>query len=358
MTGGPRAGLAAMLVVMILALAGGGVAQADSDAASGWEGTVRPGDWELYKAKFVTGEGRVIDDANGGISHSESQGYGLVLAFSASDRLAFEQIWTFTRTELLIRDDGLAAWRWDPNARPHVTDVNNATDGDILIAYGLALAGEAWGERRYLVAARRLAVAVAEHLVVDVAGMAVLLPGAVGFTESDHDGGPVVNPSYYVLEAIPLLQRLAPESGWDGIAASALPFLERARFGPALLPSEWVAVGGRTFVPVAMPAAVFSYNAIRVPLYLVRAGITAPAALDPYRIAWRNGVGIIDIATGQSLSALNDSGYRILPALLECLVDGAPLPEDLSTFAPTAYYPSTLHLLSLSLIARLRPECR
>ncbi len=35
-------------------------------------------------------------------------------------------IFAFVRTELLIRDDGLAAWRWDPKASPHVTDINNA----------------------------------------------------------------------------------------------------------------------------------------------------------------------------------------------------------------------------------------
>ena len=55
--------------------------------------------------------------------------------------VAFETIFTFTRVELLIRDDGLAAWRWDPAATPRVTDINNATDGDILIAYALGLAG-------------------------------------------------------------------------------------------------------------------------------------------------------------------------------------------------------------------------
>ncbi len=31
--------------------------------------------WRQYKERFVTSDGRVVDNANGGISHSEGQGY-------------------------------------------------------------------------------------------------------------------------------------------------------------------------------------------------------------------------------------------------------------------------------------------
>ncbi len=64
----------------------------------------------------------------------------MLLAYLAASPADFEQIWYFTRTELLLRDDGLAVWKWDPNVKPHVTDTNNASDGDMLIAYALALA--------------------------------------------------------------------------------------------------------------------------------------------------------------------------------------------------------------------------
>ena len=39
-----------------------------------------PGDWSLYKKNFVSPQGRVIDDGNGGVTHSEGQGYGLLMA--------------------------------------------------------------------------------------------------------------------------------------------------------------------------------------------------------------------------------------------------------------------------------------
>ena len=70
--------------------------------------------WQAYKAKFLDPGGRIIDDANGNISHSEGQGYGLLLAVLAGNAADFELIWSFTRTELLLRSDGLAAWKWNP----------------------------------------------------------------------------------------------------------------------------------------------------------------------------------------------------------------------------------------------------
>jgi endo-1,4-beta-D-glucanase Y len=48
--------------------------------AANFGDTIAPEDWAAYRDRFVMADGRVVDDANGGISHSESQGYGLLLA--------------------------------------------------------------------------------------------------------------------------------------------------------------------------------------------------------------------------------------------------------------------------------------
>jgi len=105
--------------------------------------------WQAYKTKFLDPGGRIIDDGNGNVSHSEGQGYGLLLSVLAGSPADFALIWAFTRTELLVRNDGLAAWKWSPGTKPHVTDFNNASDGDILIAYALGLAGQQWNRRDY-----------------------------------------------------------------------------------------------------------------------------------------------------------------------------------------------------------------
>ncbi|MEQ4600202.1 MAG: glycosyl hydrolase family 8, partial [Methylobacteriaceae bacterium] len=87
--------------------------------------------WRAYRSRFITEQGRIVDTANGLISHSEGQGYGMLLAVAAGDRPTFERIWGWTRANLMVRSDELLAWRWAPDHRPAVSDMNNATDGDI-----------------------------------------------------------------------------------------------------------------------------------------------------------------------------------------------------------------------------------
>jgi endoglucanase len=53
----------------------------------------------------VTEAGRVVDTAKGLISHSEGQGYGLLLAVAAGDRSTFDRIWGWTRANLAVRKD-------------------------------------------------------------------------------------------------------------------------------------------------------------------------------------------------------------------------------------------------------------
>ena len=326
-------------------------------AATDFDGTIAAADWSAYRDRFVMADGRVADDANGGISHSEGQGYGLLLAYSAGDRGAFERIFDFTRNQLLIRDDGLAAWKWDPDANPHIVDVNNASDGDILIAYALGLAGKAWGEPRYSEAAAKLATAIGTNLLAEANGRVVLKPGVRGFAPPDRpDGTIVVNPSYWVFEAFPVLKELAPDFAWDALASSGAEIVAAARFGDAGLPADWVTITAKGLEPAEGFPAVFGYNAIRIPLYLLRAGIGG-AFLDPF--ANRRSLGdpaVVELTSGKDADRLTDPGYRMIDALVACN-RGTPVPEDLLHFAPTAYYPSTLHLLGLSYLAARGGKC-
>ena len=318
-------------------------------------GPVSQVDWNAYRAKFVHENGRVIDDANGGISHSESQGYGLLLAYLAGDRAAFERIWTFTRVELLIRDDGLAAWRWDPKATPHVTDINNATDGDILIAYALGLAGTAWKVPGYVAAGRKIATAIGATVVKRHQDKWLLMPGATGFDRADRPDGPVVNLSYWVFEAFPVLARLAPQANWDDVSKQGLALIDSFVLQGKVVP-EWTSVQGKP-VPADRFEPVFGYNALRVPLYLLRAGLSEPQRLTSIHRAWAQGPGVVEIGGGRVKAPLNEPGYRVLQAAIACAVDGTRIPEELRRFEPTQYYPSTIHLLTLSLISGRYPQC-
>lgn len=64
-----------------------------------------------------------------------------------------------------------------------------------------------------------------------------------------------------------------------------------------------------------------------------------------------------DLRTGNPKDVLSDAGYKIIPALLACVATKAPIPEELRSFKPTLYYPSTLHLLALSFATQTREEC-
>lgn len=319
---------------------------------------IAPGEWQAYLDAFVGEDGRVVDIANGDISHSESQGYGLLLSVLAQDRAAFERIWSFTRTQLLIRDDGLAAWRWEPDATPHVTDINNATDGDILIAYALALAGNTWGDAASVEQATAIARTVGTSLLAQAQGLTVILPGTEGFSASAREDGPVVNPSYWVFEAFPVLADLTPDIAWMDVHADGLALLERL-MADGTPPADWVSLGGQTPEPAAGFPTEFGYNNVRVPLYLIRASLEEPALLERTGMIFDANFapGRIDVTTGERLETMGEPGYRIIGAARACILDGTPIPPELARFEPASYYGSTLHLLALSYLRQRQNGC-
>lgn len=315
--------------------------------------------WQAYKAKFLDPGGRIVDDANGGISHSEGQGYGLLLAYFADSPADFEQIWSFTRTELMIRDDGLAAWSWNPDKYPHVQDINNASDGDILIAYALALAGSGWQKIDYTREATRIAQALLKETVIVYQGRTLLLPGASGFSQTDRKDGPVVNPSYWIFEAFPVLGTLVPSDKWRDVVQTGVDLLQQMQFGTGKLPADWVSVRQRPRPADGFPPE-FGYNAVRIPLYLVRAGIKDPALLTRLKQGMSGPDGLVtlvDLSSDKVVTTLSDPGYQIISDLVSCVVGGGKLPATVKQFIPTLYYPSTLHLLGLAYAAEKHPEC-
>ena len=104
-------------------------------------------DWERFKQAYVESDGRVMDTGQGRISHSEGQGFTMLFAVHYGDRAAFDRVWQWTKRNLQVRDDALLAWKWEQGA---VTDRNNASDADILVAWALARAAEKWREPEHL----------------------------------------------------------------------------------------------------------------------------------------------------------------------------------------------------------------
>lgn len=323
-----------------------------------------PALWTAWKAKFLAPEGRVIDDANGGVSHSEGQGYGLLLAVAAGDREAFAAMWAWTRANLALRKDGLASWRWQPGPAPNVRDPNNATDGDILIAWALAEAADAWGEPAHAAAARRIARAVFAQTVIKTRFGATLLPGASGFGAADRKDGPVVNPSYWVFPAFARLEALTPDLDWRGLSANGDKILGEARFGPAGLPPEWLSLAGDTLRPADGFAPSFGYNAVRIPLYLAWSDGFRRERLAPFMARWTPPGGaasrpmaVVDLTSGHDLEPLVDRGYRAIAGVVACAMEGTRFPDDLRGPEVDHYYPTTLRALALIAVNQRHPTC-
>lgn len=320
-------------------------------------GTVKSDEWASYQQAFVS-DGRIVDMANGNISHSEGQGYGLLLSFLAEDRDSFAAIWAFTQSEMMVRDDGLVAWKWDPAADPHITDSNNASDGDILIAYALMLAGESWEQPDYVEAARSLANAVGKTSTMRWRGQEILLPGSFGFRRDDQEDGPVVNLSYWVFEAFPALAKIAPTTDWEAVAQTGRRLVNETRFGPLELPTDWLSLREAVAAPAAGFTPEFGYNSLRIPLYLLRGGTTQPALLRQFIVPLSGDTASTTLVeTGEAIEALREPGYRIIGAAIACVLDGQPIVPDLLTFSPQSYYGSTLHLLTLSYLRESAPQC-
>ncbi|WP_439595601.1 glycosyl hydrolase family 8 [Falsiroseomonas sp.] len=243
-------------------------------------------EWLAFTSRFLRPDGRVVDTANQGVSHSEGQGWALLCAEQALDREAFDSILGWTRRVLGRPHDALLSWRFRPDASGHggqVDDPNNATDGDLMFAWALLRAGRRWRSPEYTAQGVAVARDVLRLLVRQVGDEMVLLPGAAGFEQRDHV---VINPSYYAFPAIRALAQAVPDPIWLRLASDGLSLLRRARFGRWGLPADWVALprsGGRPSPAPGWPAR-FSYDAIRVPLYLAWAGLgREPAAVGAAR---------------------------------------------------------------------------
>ncbi len=116
--------------------------------------------WQDFKRRFVTEEGRVVDFMQHGISHSEGQGYVMLLAVRMNDRPLFEKVWNWTRRNLMVRGaDALFAWSWGRRVTGESTviDYNNASDGDLAICWALMSAARKWNRPDYAEQAARIA---------------------------------------------------------------------------------------------------------------------------------------------------------------------------------------------------------
>jgi len=245
--------------------------------------------WQAYKQSFLSQDGSIVDAVNGNIRHSEGQGMGMLLATANDDRESFDRIWLWTKQHLQVRKhDVLLAWRWQPDVEPHVSDYNNATDGDILVAWGLLRAYKRWGEESYLHAAKALLKDIRQHLIVYYQGRLLLLPGNQGFEKPE---GYIINLSYWVFPALAEFQRFEDkEMVWPSLIQSGLELIDESLFGVWKLPPDWLMVGKKLYPAPQFPQR-FGLDAVRIPLYLYWAGYNNHQGVQSATHFWQQFTG-------------------------------------------------------------------
>lgn len=309
--------------------------------------------WRDYATRFITEEGRVLDTGNNNFSHTEGQGWAMLFAVAFNDRPRFDALWGWTEDHLDVLDSGLLAWRYEPEQTPPVQDLNNASDGDLLIAWALQRAARKWRVPEYEQRSSRLREAIRRHLIRDYAGYAVLLPARRGF---EHDGHVVLNLSYWVMPALKDFALAEPDGPWQRLLLDGERLLRAARFGAHQLPPDWLTLteSGELRVAEQWPPR-FGFEAIRVPLYAVWAGRSEQAGLEAVSAYWREATderppAWVNLVDGETADYPLSRGGMAVRSLLLGMAGKMPRhirPED-------DYYSASL--LVLSWLAAFLPE--
>lgn len=325
--------------------------------------------WASWKAAYLSADGRVVDAMQQGASHSESQGYGLLLAALFGDTATFDMIFDWTEDNLAIRSDALLAWRWLPADNGGVPDLNNASDGDLFYCWALVMRGQREGNVVMLDRARAIASDLVAKCVVnspDNSGRSLLLPAAQGFSEN---GSVDINLSYYMPLAMREVARATDTPLLAKCAADGIEIMRMlASEGPM---PDWIGVGPYGLFVSEKQSDRNGYEAMRVALFLIwsdnadhpavaaqLAAYRAAATRERIKLAGGKSVTVFDRRSGAVLETSSHVGYGALPALMECIQTkgtGSTIPFYRTN--DQAYYPATLHLMALIVQITATPEC-
>ena len=152
-----------------------------------------------------------------------------------------------------------------------------------MIAWGLSLAADRWGDWNHRANAVRLTRTIERLLVREIDGVHYLLPGVDGF---EKDEGLIINPSYYIFPALQDLARMSTSPKLAKVAQDGEALIRSAKFGQYQLPADWLLVTreGVTLSPQHKP--LFGYEAVRVPLYLAWGNVLSDELKGPYQQFW------------------------------------------------------------------------
>lgn len=313
---------------------------------------------EAYKKflKFhITSDGKILDNSNKNISHTEGQGVALLFSAFANDKNNFDLILSFTKK--MRRPDGLYSWKYENNA---IGDVNNATDGDIYINWALLEAAEKFKNPAYRTQALDGIAAIRSNLIKTDTHGVILLPGVYGFTSPEKPT--IINLSYWVFPALKRFSAADTNPLWEKLIDNGKSIIDYSYFGKYKLPPDWLTLSNPV-KPTPDKGDNFGYDAIRVPLFTAWCYPKHPLVsrfVDYWEASNRNIPAFYNFKTekaapysgGQGFSAIVDFVVSRSGHLVESTTKSSALPTN-ATVTGASYYEDSLVLLSL--LARQAP---
>jgi len=230
-------------------------------------------DWDTYKSRFIQNDGRVIDRINKNITHSEAIGYTLYFAYKFKDNKTFDKVHNWYRNNLDKNQYGLVNWKWGENSYHQwgILSHNNATDGDLWIAYALLLMSQTRKDKQLRSEALSLIEAIKKHLVIPYGEKMFLLPGKEGFIQKENI---LLNLSYYRFDILEAFSKVDKNGPWKLLKKDGEWLLNQAVFTSLKLHADWISINKNLIIKPAKNK-MFGYDAIRIPLNILQSNLNS-----------------------------------------------------------------------------------
>jgi len=239
--------------------------------------------WSEYKTDFIAKDGRVIDRVNGAVTHSEGIGYAMYFAIRSNDLETFKRINNWYKNNLKKNEYGLVSWKWgkDKDGSWHVLDTNNASDGDLWIAYDNLLMYEITKELSYKNDALLIMKSIKKQLIVKYDESLYLLPGKLGFNTKDSLE---INLSYYLFFIFDKFKEYDSDEIWTQVKNDGVALLYKSRFTSLSLNADWIKIDKHNGKISTSKTNSFGYDALRIPFNILKSDIQNKAKLlEPYK---------------------------------------------------------------------------
>lgn len=315
-------------------------------------------DWQEYKSLFIAPDGRVIDKRNKDITHSEAVGYALYLAYKYEDKETFNKVYHWYHNNLKTNTVGLIPWKWgkDKKDKWHLLDTNSATDANLWIAYDNLLMYERTSEIQYKTEALQLIRSIRKNLILEMNGKTLLLPSEYGY---DHDKYIEINLSYYLFFIFDKFKKYDDNPIWSSLKKDGISLLKEARFTSLQLNPDWIQISKKDHNITLGEKSKFSYDAIRIPLHILKSDISDKKALLAPYVRFVDAMktletvfGVVDLKDG-TISIYN---YAYAQLSVYDMIDNysnrsRSFEEKLNTMRkenPDDYYSYSIYLLTLT----------